>query len=84
MKFDAIELKSGDFIVINGVRYLMRGGNLTCDIKLSDPEMKPEMDALLKQIKEDPAVGKKLMVDAGIWNEDGSLTDKYKGAYDED
>ncbi len=33
---------------------------------------------LRERIKADPEVGKRLMIDAGIWDENGKLTEKYR------
>jgi hypothetical protein len=46
---------------------------------LGDPRMKAEMDELKAAIKSDPEVGAKLMRDAGIWDENNQLTEKFAG-----
>ena len=34
--------------------------------------------ALVKKVKEDPSYGMKLLIDAGIYDENGELTEHYK------
>jgi hypothetical protein len=48
-------------------------------VRLSDPEMKPRMDALMKRIEKDPDVGLELMRRAGILTPKGNLTKRYGG-----
>lgn len=48
-------------------------------LRLSDPEMKPTMDALKQRIKDEPGFGASLLRTAGIINPDGTLSEKYGG-----
>ena len=48
-------------------------------LRLSDPEMKPTMDALRQRIKADPAFGRDLMRQAGIITAKGKLTKAFGG-----
>lgn len=62
-----------------GVRAVKRHGEVTFDLRLSDPEMKPQMSALKAAIKANPKIGHDLMVRAGIWTKSGNLTKKFAG-----
>jgi len=47
--------------------------------RLTDPEVKPAMDAMKARIKADPAYGQELLRKAGIVDEYGKLTKAFGG-----
>jgi hypothetical protein len=67
------------FVDAVGARAVVRDGRVTFNLRLSDPEMKPQMDELKHQIQQDPAVGRALLVKAGILTKGGHLTRKFAG-----
>lgn len=48
-------------------------------LRLSDPEMKPTMDAMRQRIQDDPAFGRQLLRQAGILNSKGKLAKSFGG-----
>ena len=48
-------------------------------VRLSDPEMEPQMDALKKRIANEPAFGRQLLLKAGIITPKGKLTKRFGG-----
>jgi hypothetical protein len=43
-------------------------------VRLSDPEMKPEMDEEKHRIKEDPVYRRQILLDLGLIDENGKFT----------
>lgn len=48
-------------------------------VRLSDPEMKPYMDALNAKLKADPEFARQMLRDAGIMNRRGKLAKSFGG-----
>jgi hypothetical protein len=48
-------------------------------MRLSDPEMRPTMDALRERVKSDPAFARELLQKAGIVDAAGKLTKNFGG-----
>jgi hypothetical protein len=48
-------------------------------MRLSDPEMKPAMDALRERLQNDPAFAQELLQKAGIVDATGKLTKNFGG-----
>ena len=71
--------KGDKTVVVHGLRAVKRNGAITFDLRLSDPEMKPQMDALKADIRRDPEIGRQLMIDAGIWTPSGNLSRRFGG-----
>jgi len=49
------------------------------NMRLSDPAMKPTMDAIRQKIKNDPTFGHRLLRQAGIIGSNGKLTKSFGG-----
>lgn len=58
---------------------LMYVDDPTSIVRLSDPEMKPRMDALMERIRTEPGFGRSILRKAGIINRNGKLTKLYGG-----
>lgn len=48
-------------------------------LRLSDPEMKPTLDAFRARIRKDPAYGRHLLQESGIVDAKGKLTKPFGG-----
>jgi hypothetical protein len=48
-------------------------------MRLSDPEMRPTLEALRERVQTDPAFAKKLLQGAGIVDATGKLTKNFGG-----
>jgi hypothetical protein len=48
-------------------------------VRLSDPEFAPQLEALKQRLRDDPDFGKSLLRKAGIINNKGKLTKAYGG-----
>lgn len=78
-----LNFAEGEHVILNGIRHIVRNGKLDSNIKLSDPDMREHMETLKERLRTDLDFRREFLVSTGVWDENGRLTKKFRGVFDD-